>query len=787
MSLLDRKLLRDLVAMRSQVLTIALVVAAGIAVFTASISVFETLRGGRDSFYAANRFPQLFASIKRAPLSLVPQLSAIEGVAHVEARITGNVIVDEPASPLPVSARIVSITNGGDEPVMRLTMRRGAAPLPGDDGSIAINEAYAEASGLAPGSTLRVLLNGRVESFTVSGIALSPEFVYAVRPGLPIPDDRLFAVIWMDQGAAEAAFDMKGAFNDLAVSLAPGADARAVMETIDQLLEPYGALGTVERRDQPSNRFLEDELAQQKVTSVTVPLIFFGVAAFLLNATLGRLVAAQREQIAVLKALGFAQGPVVTHFLKLVAVVVLLGALAGIPSGILFGKAMIASYQGFFRMPGLELSFSWWSAAAGVAVSLLLAGIGALSSLRSILALSPALAMKPAAPANLRHTWLERAIRGVHLLPSRLIVLRNLAGRPVRTALTITGVALAVPLVVLGLFWRDAIDHMINVQFSMVERGNILVTFPAPLPQSVVSDLQRLPGILVAEGQRVVPVRLRAGHRSTLASVIGLGAESTLVRPHDATLRPITLPDEGLTLSRILADRLGVGLGDAVSVEVLEGARERRDIHVSAIVEEMIGAASYMNIAALNRLTGEAGTVSAASIYADPSMLEDLARRLKDLPAISSVAMKSWTLASFMEKIAGLVLVSAGILTMFGVIIAVGVVYNSVRISLQERAWELASLRVLGFTRGETARILFAGFALETLAGIPLGLVISQLIINLLATVQSNESFQVPSVVGAGTYLLSGAIVMAASLLSAAAVRRRLNALNLVAVLKTRD
>jgi putative ABC transport system permease protein len=373
------------------------------------------------------------------------------------------------------------------------------------------------------------------------------------------------------------------------------------------------------------------------------------------------------------------------------------------------------------------------------------------------------------------------------LRPRQVMALRNIAGRPIRTMLTIIGIAFAVPMVVLGLFWRDAIDQMIEIQFNLVERGNVVVTFPHPYARTIVGDLAREPGVLVAEGQRVVPVRLRAGHRSYLTSVIGLPAENELRRPHDAALRPIDVPADGITLTRRLAERLDVAPGDTMTVEVMEGRRLKGDLPVSASVDEVIGMASYMQIGTLNRLTGEGDVVSAAAMYVDPSTFPILSQRFKDLPVIESVAMKAYTLSSFIDKIAGLVLVSAGILTAFAVIIAVGVVYNSARIGLQERAWELASLRVLGFSRAEVAHILFSEFTFEIVLGVPLGLLVSQGIVGLIAHFHSNESFQIPAVIGSRTYAAAAIIVVAAALASAFVVRRQINRLDLVSVLKTRD
>lgn len=787
MSLLDRKLVRDILAMRGQVITIALVVAAGMAVFISSISTFNSLRAGRDRFYTSAHFPEVFVTLKRAPLSMVAQLREIPGVAAVEPRIVRDVILDWPSAMLPVSARMVSLSHAGDEPLARLHTRRGSPPEPGNTQAVAINEAFAEENAVRLGTNVPVVLNGRVQSFNVAAIALSPEYVYAVTPGKPIPDDRFYAILWVDRSAAEAAFDMTGAFNDVIVALTPGTNPKQVIDELDRLLEPYGSVGAITRSDQPSNRFLDDELNEQKVMSVTIPFIFFGVAAFLLNVVLGRLVTAQREQIAALKALGFPTPPLVFHYLKLVGIIVLLGSALGLAAGLVFGEAVIASYHAFFRLPVLVFELTPWSVLVGFVISFAAASLGVMTALQNVVALAPAVAMRPAAPRRFRRSWIEAFLSAKTLTPRRVLTIRNFAGRPLRSAFTIVGIALAVPMVVLGLFWRDAIDQMIEIQFNLVERGNAMVTFPHPLNRTVIGDLAREPGVLVAEGYRIAPVRLRAGHRSYLTSVIGLPFNSGLRRPHDAALHPIDVPPGGITLTRRLAERIQAVPSETVTIEVMEGQRRKIDLPVSAIVDESIGMSAYMEIDTLNRLTGEGAVVSAAALFVEPSALPALSRRFKQLPVIESVAMKAYTLSSFLDKIAGLVFVSAGILTGFAVIVAVGVVYNSARIALQERAWELASLRVLGFTRAEVAQILFSQFAVEIALAIPIGLWLSKGVVALIARYGSNESFQIPGVVGARTYAVATAIVVVAAVASAYVVRRRVDQLDLVAVLKARD
>ena len=784
MSLLDRKLARELVSMKGQVLTIALVVAAGIAVFVAAISTFYSLEAARDGFYDRSRFPDIFVTVKRAPLAIVPRLEAIPGVATVEPRIVKEVIVDWPGARLPVSARMISLSEKYNA-LSRLHLRRGSAPAPGSTDEVAIGEAFAEVNEVELGTTLRAILNGRLEDFRITGIGLSPEYVQTLRPGLSMPDDRYFAVAWIDREAAEAAFDMKGAFNDAIIRLDPGADASRVIEDLDRLLEPYGSVGAIERRDQPSHRFVEDELNQQKVMSITIPFIFFGIAAFLVNIALNRLVLAQREQIATLKALGYPTLPLGLHYCKLVAVIVSIGSLLGIAGGYWFGQAMIQSYRGFFRFPAMDFELTGWSVVAGIAISLTAALLGILTAVRSVVALKPAVAMRPEAPLQFRHGLLD--LLAPKASPRAKMILRHIGGHPLQTALTALGIAFAVPMVVLGLFWRDSVDYMMDVQFNLIERGNALLTFPQPVDADILRDLKRERGIMKVEGQRYVPVRLRAGQRSYLTSIIGLHEGGELRVPRDVALRPIAPAPDGLTLSKRLAERLGASLGETITVEVMEGERRKVDVPVAAIVEEMLGMSSYMEIGALNKLTGEGDVVSAAALYIEPSAIGAVSERFKSLPVIESASMKAYSIAMFFDKIAGLVLVTAAILTGFAIIIAVGVVYNSARIRYQERARELASLRVLGFTRAEVSRLLFAEFMIVIAIGIPIGLALSQVVVNLITRLHSNESFQVPPVVEPRTFAAAALIVLVTGLASTYVLRRKVYELDLVAVLKTRE
>jgi putative ABC transport system permease protein len=580
---------------------------------------------------------------------------------------------------------------------------------------------------------------------------------------------------------------MRGAFNDLVMTLAPGAAKAPTVEELDRLLVPYGGTGAYDRRELPSNRLLEDELAEQETMSIVMPAVFFGIAAFLLHVVLGRLVEAQREQIASLKALGFSNLPIAIHYFKLVTVIAAIGAGLGLLLGGWLAVLVIDTYRSFFRFPVLEAHIEPWVAVLAALASILVANAAAASGVYRVAGLPPAEAMRPQAPA------VATAARRLEVMFERgmpmpfLMALRTIVGRPARTLLTISGIALAVPLVLFGLFWFDAIAHMIDVAFGRIERGDAFVTFTGPVPARALYELQSVRGVLLAEGQRIVPVRLVAGHRSYRTSLAGLSRQSELKVLRDPFLTPIAIPADGLMLSRPLAERLGLSVGGTVTVEVQEGKRPVLNLPVVRLSEDILGFSATMDITALNRLLREGNTVNAAALKIDPSQSHLVWRYIQEMPKVEASSVKALWLILFDETIAGMLVVGALVLAGFGLLIALGVVYNSARVAFQERAWELASLRILGFTRAEVSAILLSELAFELIVAIPIGLVAGYGLIRIIMSLRLQESFQVPVVIEPASYAMAACVVLAAAAASAFVVRRRIDTLDLVSVLKTRD
>ncbi|MGC2518858.1 MAG: ABC transporter permease, partial [Burkholderiales bacterium] len=371
--------------------------------------------------------------------------------------------------------------------------------------------------------------------------------------------------------------------------------------------------------------------------------------------------------------------------------------------------------------------------------------------------------------------------------PAQRMVLRNLERQPVRAALTVIGIAASVSILISGTFWKDAVEHFIEVQFHLVQPAGVYLGFVEPVSESARFEIERLPGVQQVEISRSIGARIRAGHRSYRTAVTGLEDGARLQRIVDKDLNEASPLPGSLLLTTRLARKLGVAPGDTVMVELMDGKRVRAEMTVGGTVGELAGMNAWMRFDDLNRMAGEGPLASSAALVVDRTEENALLARLKEVPGVATVIVKSTLLDTFRKTSARNLLFFTTILTAFAATIAVGVVYNNARIQLAERAWELASLRVLGFTRGEVSVLLLGELALEIAAAIPVGFVSGFWLASLIVALTHGEAFEIPMVILPATYLYAGATVAVAGMVSAMIVRHRIDHLDLVAVLKTRE
>jgi len=784
---LDRKLWRDLLQMKSQALAIALVVACGVGTYIMFLTTLGALRATQDSYYRDYRFAEVFASLKRAPQGLRQRMLGIDGVDQVETRVVAQVRLNMPDFAEPVTALMVSASDGGRHGLNALHLRAGRLPVAARSDEVVVGNAFAKAHGLQLGDRFDAILNGRRQALSVVGVALSPEFIQQMRPGSVFPDYKRFGVMWMGRTALAQAYDMEGAFNDLGLSLRPGADHQAVIDRVDELLKPYGGLGAYARKDQLSHRFLTQELDQLGTMARMFPVMFMGIAAFLLNVVIGRLVAMQREQIATLKAFGYSNLAVLWHYLRMVSVIVGLGIAGGVALGAWLGRELSNIYTEFYHFPYLLFSLRPRTVLEAALASLLAAGAGTVFAVWRAASLRPAQAMRPEPPVRFHESWVEQlGLKRWLSQPARMII-RNIQRRALKSALTVLGIAMSCGMILTGLFQRDTVSYMVNVQFGMAQREDLSVTFTDPTTYRARFDLLGLPGVQHVEVFRAVPVRLKHGSHSYRTGIRGVEPGGDIARLLDADLRPVALPTEGILLTDYLAKLLDLRVGDRLTVEVLEGNRPVRELTVVGLVREYLGVSGYMSLSALNRFMQEGPTISGAYLSVDQAHLTGLYTRLKGMPRVAALAERMQEIRNFNRVMEETMLFFTYVATIFAVIIAFGVIYNSARIALTERGRELASLRVLGFTRGEIAYILLGELGLLALLAIPFGLWLGEGLCYYLASTMQSDLFRVPVVLVPQTYAVACVVVLVSALLSGLAVRRRLDNLDLIAVLKAAE
>lgn len=786
LSILNRKLARDLWRVKGQALAIVLVIGAGIALLVMSRGMMASLETTMKTYYARYSFADIFAPAKRAPNHLLHDIRAIGGVSAVDGRIVGGGLVDLPGEAAPISARFVSLDAGAARRVNDISLARGGLPSPTRREEALLLEPFAAAHGLAPGDEIAVTIHGARRVFRISGTANSPEFIYTIPPGDFASDPARYAVLWIDRAAMEAAFDLEGALNEAVLTLSHGANEDMVLERLDRILAPYGSTGAYARADQISNKYLTEELKQLGVMDSVMTPLFLLVSAFLLNVVMTRLVQTERTQIGLMKAFGFSNATIALHYLTFALAIAALGATAGWFGGLQLGRMITEIYQKYFHFPFLIFVPEYRTLGAALLASGATAVLGGLIAVAQSARLTPAIAMRPPAPPKYRRGGLLGSRMLAVDQPTRMF-LRRIIRQPLRAGLTVLGIGAAMGLAVMMRFNESAVDYMLEASFNVIDRSDILVLFAEPLSESALFEFRNIEGVSYAEPMRSTPVLFIHDGKERLGDVTGLVEDPVLSRALDANLDEVTTHGDGVILARQFADILGVSVGDTLTVEVREGRRPTLEVPVAGFIEALIGTPAYMRKEALDNALREPGRISGAVLKIDQNRREEIYASLKDMPMAAGVSLRReayWNFKKLLDEGPG---TFRAIMLAISIIIAVGVVYNNARIAFIERERDLATLRILGFTKIETGYVLLGELAALTILALPVGAAIGYLLWRYVAAAMSTDLYVIPIVMEPTGFGYAAIIVLVAALAASAFVQRDIHKFDLVPVLKSRE
>lgn len=786
MRVLDRKLLRDIWHLKGQALAIAAVMACGVAIVIMTFGAMRSLQQTRDIYYEQYRFADVFSQLKRAPLRIARQIADLPGVAAADPRIVRYAALDIEGLPRPAAALLVSLPEAGEPRLNRIVLQSGRLPVRGRD-ELLMGQSMASALGYAPGGKVAVLLGGRKRLFTIVGIALSPEFVYVQGPGQLMPDDKAFGILWLNRSVMEAAYDMDGSFNNISVQLELGASRPQLIRELDTILARFGGMSAYGREDQTSDAFITQELDQLKTIAFVIPPIFLGVAAFLIHMVLSRLIETERESIGLLKAFGYTDFEIGWHYLKFALVIAALGVFVGCVAGLWLGHWITGLYQNYFRFPFLSYQLDRTLIAVSILISLGAAVAGTWSAAIRAAHLAPAVAMSPPAPPIYRRTLIDRMGWTRYASIPTQMILRHIERWPLRAVLTSAGVAMAVMLLVGLFFFFDAIDELADSFYFRVNRQDVVIGLVDQRSARAGLEVRRLPGVLGAETVLEVAARISHGHLGQRLGITGQDRGASFRAFYDPEGRVFALSENGILLSNKLAELLAVQVGDRVEVEVLEGRRRKSLVPVSAIATEYVGLSAYMDRRALETLMGESGGVTSVKARVDSAAWAQFLHRLKGLPAVATVSTRSQAITTLRDTVAQSITIVVNFYIALGAIISFGVVYNAARIALSERGRELASLRVLGFTRWEAGHILLGELALLVVMALPIGCGMGYGLAWLMSWAMETELFRIPFVVTPYTFGIAMVISLLSATVSGLIVAWRINRLDLIAVLKTRE
>jgi putative ABC transport system permease protein len=797
---LGRKILRDLFSARWQYLAIGAMVSLGVAFYIASYSAYVNLEASFARSYESLLFEDFMIQFHAAPERVAARLERLPGVAAVEGRLVEDVGVELPgrAQNRKLVGRLISIPENRELKVNRLKLVEGRLLSPRARREVLLEASFAGYHQLRPGDEIEAVRGtGRVR-LRIAGIVQSPEYLYVVRSRqelMAVPDT--FGVMFVSEDVLGPLVGKGGAINEIHIKLAPDAPLEPALRRAGQTLEAYRPNDPIPRTDQPSNQMLQQDVEGFRSYAILFPAFFLSVAVAAVYSLLTRLVHQQRPAIGLLRSLGYSRRSVLWHYLSGALALGLVAALVGDLLGLWLARWTSLLYMGQLQVPEALVLPRWNLVWTGLAIGAAATGLGALFPANAAARIRPAEAMRPLSPTfGQRSILLDRLFPGLKLVWK--LPLRNIFRQPKRTFSTLFGIVAGIALMITARGLLDSTEEAIYEIVSGSYRYDLRLDLLRARDSSIVHRVRSWPGVVRAEGVLEVPVDLAHGGKTYSAMVSGQDPAAGLLELRDPAGQPIQIPEEGALFGPTLRKRLELEVGDVVQVSVPKNVVAESfppvSLRVAGFTDEAIGTVAYLRRQNLWSLLREElelppSAVSGVVIKVAPKYAAEVRSRLQKLPDAGSV-LSVPEIRRMLERVMETFRIFVLIMELFGVALAVAMIFNMVTINVLERGPEIATLRTIGFGRRQIAAMVTFENLVVGLVGIAIGLPFGRWFIEqfwlLAQTEEQQELFTYEISVKPATYAISAVAILAAVLISQIPALRMLGRMDLAKATKER-
>ena len=782
--ILFQKARRAMAANKKSYLACVFLIMVGILMQTALSIAVAGLRESTFGFYRANRLADTYGYVQSMSFSDLDTLRKIPGITAVQGRYVAELRAEVPGSDETVNLRLIAVSPD-DETPLNLPDIDGRAGT--DRSEILVNPAFMQAHNLQAGDKILIFSKGREFSFTLTGTAISPEYVYITKSATQIlPDESGFGIGYITMDGMEMLTGDQGVVNSIVFQRAAEVSFDDIKTELEDRLRPFGLKELYDKEDLLSYFFLDMEMTSIATMSTSMPLVFLLLAIIVLYLMLKRVIEQERTQIGTLKAFGYSNRQLIAHYLSYGAVTGLAGGVLGWILGYLLSGVYLNMFLQFFMLPGLQSGFDVIGMLRALGFSVGSGMVGAYAGVRTIIRLHPAEAMRAESPRAFRFDILNYiSVFRIFLTSRGSMALRSISRNPIRSLFVVISIMFSFGIISFVGSFEGLIDKLIFAQLQDMERYQVKLSLAQPLRyREAVESALGLTHVVYAEGLLELPFRASNRHLQKDVVLTGIPDDSVLFHIADTNSSETFTPPRGsLILSNAIADELQVAAGDVITLSA-DFLAEDIEIPVSKVIEQNMGSGSYTSLGFLSDLAGHPDIATAVLLNTDD--LTKLKEAIKSSSVITTIEDKEKTLGGY-QAMMGMFSSVYLAMEVLGTLVAFAIIYNTTTISLSERKREYATLRVLGLSVNEVAEIMNFEYAVLTVCGIILGIPFTQLLNNSINLMMDTDLFSMPSTLPLSAYLLGVSSCVLAIFLSGRSAIKKIRRFDMVEVLKERE